>query len=202
MSRIPLQTAEHADAALKVTGVDLVISKCSCREWTGFTWLKRFRGRGGEQGGASCLHGARRGGRPACRAHRRRGRYLASTSTPRGDAGSGQHSPRRGRAMPIAPDRARPRSPRPLGAASAAMISGRDDSTCRSASTRSEYSSPKWAPCSARTDRRTRGSPRGRHLSPNEIEVTIRDLRAMLEPAATSGKTPHRARPGLARGSP
>jgi two-component system OmpR family response regulator len=44
-----VETAEHADAALKVTGVDLVILDIGLPGIDGFTWLKRFRGRGGEQ---------------------------------------------------------------------------------------------------------------------------------------------------------
>jgi two-component system, OmpR family, response regulator len=42
-------SAEHADAALKVSEIDLVILDVGLPGMDGFTWLKRFRARGGEQ---------------------------------------------------------------------------------------------------------------------------------------------------------
>jgi two-component system OmpR family response regulator len=41
--------AAAADAALRVTGIDLVILDIGLPRVDGFTWLKRFRARGGEQ---------------------------------------------------------------------------------------------------------------------------------------------------------
>jgi two-component system OmpR family response regulator len=42
-------SAEHADTALRVTDVDLVILDIGLPGMDGFTWLKRLRSRGGEQ---------------------------------------------------------------------------------------------------------------------------------------------------------
>jgi two-component system OmpR family response regulator len=42
-------SAEHADAAVKVTDIDLVILDIGLPGMDGFAWLKRFRARGSEQ---------------------------------------------------------------------------------------------------------------------------------------------------------
>jgi two-component system OmpR family response regulator len=44
-----VQSAEHAEAALRVTGIDLVILDIGLPGIDGFAWLKRFRARGAEQ---------------------------------------------------------------------------------------------------------------------------------------------------------
>jgi two-component system, OmpR family, response regulator len=44
-----VSSAERADAALRMTGIDLVILDVGLPGIDGFSWLKRFRARGGEQ---------------------------------------------------------------------------------------------------------------------------------------------------------
>ncbi len=44
-----VRSAEHAEAALRVTGIDLVILDIGLPGIDGFAWLKRFRARGSEQ---------------------------------------------------------------------------------------------------------------------------------------------------------
>jgi len=44
-----VSSAEHADAALKVGTIDLVILDIGLPGTDGFTWLKRFRAKGGQQ---------------------------------------------------------------------------------------------------------------------------------------------------------
>jgi two-component system OmpR family response regulator len=44
-----VESAERADTALRVTGVDLVILDVGLPGVDGFTWLRRLRARGGEQ---------------------------------------------------------------------------------------------------------------------------------------------------------
>jgi two-component system, OmpR family, response regulator len=44
-----VQSAEHAESALKVTGIDLVILDIGLPGMDGFAWLKRIRSRGAQQ---------------------------------------------------------------------------------------------------------------------------------------------------------
>jgi two-component system OmpR family response regulator len=181
-----VETAEHADAALKVTGVDLVILDIGLPGIDGFTWLKRFRSRGGEQAVlvltardtlADRVHGLTVGADD----------YLTKPFAPEELIARVSALARRGRAIrsrliehgPLTIDLARKR----------AMISGKPVDLPQREHAILEYLFSNAGAIVGKDKIAGAVASWDEHLSPNAIEVHISRLRAKLEPTGIHIRT-------------
>jgi two-component system OmpR family response regulator len=181
-----VDSAEQADAALKVSDVDLIILDIGLPGMDGFTWLRRLRSRGGEQAVlvltardalADRVHGLKLGADD----------YLSKPFAPEELSARVSALARRGRAIrsrviehgPLTIDLARKR----------AIISGKPIELPQREHAILEYlfsnidaivGKEKIAGAVASWDE---------HISPNAIEVHISRLRAKLEPAGIHIRT-------------